>query len=204
MRDIEHAISQIEAIHEQLARSEPHRHFRAVPVLLAGTLGLVAAGGQGLVPWAASERGFVLYWVTVAALAVALGVLGLVFSHRANPSRVALEQTHRVVAQFLPTLAAGGLLAAASLGGVLPVASLPGLCSLIFGLGVLAAGPYLPRATRWVGIGYLATAAILLGMSSAGEIPPPWTMGLPFGLGQIASGFTLHRAAPRRSFPGGR
>jgi hypothetical protein len=68
---------------------------------------------------------------------------------------------------------------------------LPGLWTMVFGLGVLASAPYLPRAVLGVALYYVAAGAALTLATHAGQSASPWTMGITFGVGQFASAAAL-------------
>src|SRR5262249_46839651 len=155
-------------IHEQLAKAEVYRGFRVPGVAAAGALGLAAAAAQ---PWvvAPDGLGFVAYWVTVAVVCAAVGAGAALHAYFVAEDGFARRRTRRVLSQFLPCLGAGAVVTFA-----LPrcdaalVALLPGLWALLFGLGVLAARPYLPRAIGWVSLFYLGCGALLLARADPG------------------------------------
>lgn len=61
---------------------------------------------------------------------------------------------------------------------------LPGLWQVLFSLGVFASCRFLPRATFWVGVWYLATGMGCLAIGP--DVPAsPWEMGIPFGVGHL-------------------
>jgi hypothetical protein len=95
--------------------------------------------------------------------------------------------------QFLPCLFAGALVTVALLRPErrdVSVALLPGLWALLFGLGTVASLPYLPRRAGLVAGWYLAAGVALLGLVD-GPVPSGWSVGLPFGLGQLFAALVL-------------
>ncbi len=187
------ALSRIDAIHEQLAKGEVYRGFQVRGVALAGLAGLLAAAVQ---PWCINlgdAPGFVHYWLIVA---VACGLLAggpAAYAYCFREDVFARRRTRRVLGQFLPCLVAGAVVTASLLqAGPDFIALLPGLWAVLFGLGVLATRPYLPRAVGWVGLFYIAAGAFLL--QRAVTIPnlSPWAVGGVFGLGHLASAVVLH------------
>jgi hypothetical protein len=62
---------------------------------------------------------------------------------------------------------------------------LPGLWQLIFSLGVFASCRFLPRQMFAVGVWYLAAGLTCLAIGSVTRTLSPWTMGIPFGVGQL-------------------
>jgi hypothetical protein len=62
---------------------------------------------------------------------------------------------------------------------------LPGLWQVIFSLGVFSSCQFLPRPMFAVGVWYLAAGLICLALGGADWAFSPWTMGVPFGVGQL-------------------
>ena len=62
---------------------------------------------------------------------------------------------------------------------------LPGLWELIFSLGVFASCRFLPRQMFAVGVWYLAAGLFCLAAGSSTQALSPWSMGVPFGVGQL-------------------
>jgi hypothetical protein len=188
---VREAIEQLDEIHAHLAKAEVYRGFRASAVALTGVLGLVAAFLQPVVLLADDSRGFVGYWVAVALLGAAVGGGAALFAYLFREDDFARRRTRRVLAQFLPCVAAGGLV---TLGmqraGPEFVPLLPGLWSALFGLGLISARPYLPRGVGRIGLLYLAAAGMLLVRPPANL--PGWSVGGVFGVGHLATAWVLH------------
>jgi len=99
---------------------------------------------------------------------------------------LAREMIQSAVSQFLPSIVVGFLLTVV----IMRVASqvcwmLPGLWELIFSLGVFASCRFLPRQMFAVGVWYLAAGLFCLAAGSATQALSPWSMGIPFGVGQL-------------------
>jgi hypothetical protein len=62
---------------------------------------------------------------------------------------------------------------------------LPGLWQLAFSLGIFASCRFMPRPMYAVGLWYLASGLVCLGVASTTLTLSPWAMGIPFGLGQL-------------------
>jgi hypothetical protein len=196
--DLGEALEQIDSIHAHLARSEQYRGYRPLALALSGVVGLAAALVQPLAVAEGDASGFVGYWVLMAlGCALVAGgatMAGYVFREDA----VARRRTRVVIRQFLPCLLAG---AVATLALVEPqryesaVNLLPGLWALLYGLGVVASLPYLPRLAGLVVIWYLVTGILLLYLVE-GPVPSGWTVGLPFGLGQLLAALILITGRP--------
>jgi hypothetical protein len=72
------------------------------------------------------------------------------------------------------------------------IALLPGLWALIFGLGLFASRPYLPRAIGFAALYYVLAGGALLLLAGDGPTLAPVTMGITFGLGQALAGTVLY------------
>ena len=192
--EIERALSQISEIHEHLARGEVCRDWRAGPIALTGLLALGAAAVQSrLLGGPAAPAAFVAYWCVVAALAALIGGGGIAGQYRRETRPFARRRTRTVLGQFLPCVAAGAIVTAgADWTSAAAVAALPGLWAVLFGLGMFASRPYLPRLIGWVALFYLVAGGVMLMMAGSGASLNPWAMGATFGAGQLASGGILY------------
>ncbi|MEZ5989403.1 MAG: hypothetical protein R3F30_09825 [Planctomycetota bacterium] len=190
---LERALSEISEIHAQVLRSFVFRGYRALPMALTGLLALAAAALEPTLVGEAGAAAHASYWVGTCLIAV--GLVGgdlcfLLATGRTGP----LRRTLPVLLQFAPVLLAGALLHLCLIGRAPEL--LPGLWGMVYGLGLFCLRPHLPRATGWVGLGFLAGGAALI--AAAGPTPSPWGMGLLFGLGQAAFAVTLHVGIERR------
>lgn len=194
---VSHALGQIAHIHEQLAKAEIYRGFHPQCVLLSGLLGLVAAAIQPLLV-GDEPLEFVRFWLMAAAVCGTAGVSATVHAYFVRDDEFARRRTWRVGVQFAPCVAAG-LLVTVLLPRVSAsaVTVLPGLWEILFGLGVFAARPYLPRATGWVGLFYLACGALLLAAAPGDLTRAGWAVAGVFAAGQFATAWVLHRNEER-------
>jgi hypothetical protein len=96
------------------------------------------------------------------------------------------------VGQFLPSVAGGAAIAACftQLSASL-VPLLPGLWAVCFGLGTFASRPYLPRASGWVALFYVAAGVALLWNAMGPEPLTGWRVGGTFGAGQLLAAIVL-------------
>jgi hypothetical protein len=201
--DLTEALERIDAIHAHLARGEQYRGYRPLALALSGVAGLLAALVQPLVVAAGDSSAFVGYWALVAVgCGLAAGsatLLGYVFRDDA----VARRRTRVVLRQFLPCLLVG---AAATMTLTRPerrdwaVSLLPGLWSLLYGLGVVASLPYLPRLAGLVAAWFLLAGAVLLSFVE-GPVPSGWSVGVPFGVGQVLAALVLMTAGQGEEHP---
>jgi hypothetical protein len=119
---------------------------------------------------------------------------------RARSSALPLRraQTWLAYEQFLPCIAAGALVTVVVVrASPENVAMLPGFWQIFYSLGIFASCRLLPKATFWVAVFYLGTGLTVLSLSQGDSALSPWTMGLPFGVGQSLAAavlyFTLER-----------
>lgn len=194
------ALDQIEEIHRHLAKGEVYRGWRAAPVALSGLVGLTAAWLQRPGLGADDPIGFVIYWTAIAAAAAAVGASEIVYNYIVADAAFSRRRTRRVLAQFLPALAAGALATVTfvRLGAAL-VALLPGLWALFFGVAVFASRPYLPRASGIVALFYCASGAFLLWNAHTPAPASPWAVGGVFGAGQLLAAAVLYWNLERES-----
>ncbi|MBX9627181.1 MAG: hypothetical protein K2X82_25485 [Gemmataceae bacterium] len=188
---VQDALDQLDAIHEHLAKAEVYRGFRVPAVALVGTVGLFTAVAQSLVI-TAEPIGFVWYWLAVAGVGGLIGGGAAGRDYLAREDDFARRRTRQVFAQFGPCLFAGGVVTAAATRSPADlVAYLPGLWAVLFGLGIVAARPYLPRGVGKVGLGYVAAGGLLLARTPADAVPPGWAVGGVFGVGHLLTALVL-------------
>lgn len=183
MSDLHKALTDLAAIHAQISRAEYYRGFQSIPVAMTGIGGLFAAAGQAWWFPGTSSTEFILYWVGVAAVNLLFTAIGLGRAYLRDYSRFQRRQTHEVLWQFTPALAAGGLITWSAQAWPPLHPALPGLWALIFALGIFASRPYFPTRMAWAAGFYFLAAMGLLA-----QIPntlSPWAMGGTFGLGQL-------------------
>jgi hypothetical protein len=193
MTDVGRALAQIAEIHEQLAKGEVYRGWRSVPVASSGLVGLVAAAWQSasarpIEPWS-----FTAYWLVVGVVALVVGCSEIAWHYVARATESERRQSRRVIGQFLPSLVAGAI-ATGALVRLSPALAtlLPGLWALLFGVGIFAARPYVPRASGWVALYYWTTGLALLWSSHGVDTLSPWAVGGTFGAGQLVAAAVLY------------
>lgn len=186
---MQQALSEIQSIRSQVARGTEFRGYGPASIAVSGVLALLVAAVQ--TQWTAKHpRIDLVIWLGVWAGTAAVSVLltGIETFARARRVHVgfAREMVQAAVEQFLPAVMVGFLLSVV----MLRVAAqecwmLPGLWELIFSLGVFASCRFLPRQMFAVGVWYLAAGLFCLALGSATRTLSPWTMGIPFGVGQL-------------------
>lgn len=191
--ELQEALSHIAEIRARAATAERFRGYRAIPVGTSGGVAIIAALVQPmLVPDPAADlTGYLTLWVTTAVvgmLAAGSGVLVRRWSDRHPLSR---ELTLLAVTQFAPCVAAGALVTLALARHAPEIGwLLPGLWQVIFALGMFASCRLLPRAIAAVAAFYLFAGVVNLAWAD-GSLSP-WVMGVPFGLGQLATAAVLY------------
>ena len=185
------ALDRLAEIHDHLTRAEVYRGFRVPAVFAVGVIGLVAAAVQSsVVP--AEGVGFVWYWVGVAGGCGGIGVVTALRSYLLHEDEDARRQARKVLAQFFPCVVVGAAVTVAVVRhGPELISLLPGVWAAVFGLGVIAARPYVPAGVGTIGVWYLLVGvALVLGVA---VLPSAWAVGGVFGLGHLATAWVLWR-----------
>src|SRR6202035_2093835 len=187
MRDLDKALADIFAIRNQIAAGTAFRGYGSATVAATGGLALLTTLLQFL--WLQDPTGqplvFFSAWAATALVSGALIWVEMQARSRRHHSGLADAMVHQAVEQFLPAGVAG-LLLAVMLGkfaaGTLWM--LPGLWQVIVSLGVFASVRSLPRSVALAGAWYFIAGFTVLLLSSQSHGLSPWTMGLPFAIGQ--------------------
>lgn len=187
MSDLHQALRQLNAIRTQVARHTEFRGYGPASIAASGLLAFgVAALQSHLSPDGPDFFPFLCVWAGTAAIVIGLTASETIARARRVHHGLANEMILLAAEQFLPALVVGVLLT-----GVLLEAApqqlwmLPGLWQLLFSLGVFASRRFLPRQTVAVGIWYLGAGLTCIVVQSADKTFSPWTMGIPFGVGQL-------------------
>ena len=198
MSEYSRALAQIEAIHEQLAKTEVYRGWRSVPVAASGLIGVGAAAWQSALGRPVEPLAFAAFWMVVALVALGVGCSEIVWHYVTGSTDMERRRTRRVLAQFLPALVAAALTTGAllRLSPVL-VTLLPGLWALLFGVGIFAARPYVPQASGFVALYYWTAGLALLWSAHGVDALSPWSVGGKFGLGQFVAAAALYFSLER-------
>jgi hypothetical protein len=187
LSDLRQALAEISAIRTQVARDTQFRGYGPISIAASGLLALLVAAVQGGVTKDGRDfLPFLLVWAGTALIAVGLTATEMIRRTRRVHTGLANEMIQAAVEQFLPALVVG-LLLTAMLIWVAPqeLWMLPGLWQLLFSLGVFASCRFLPRQTFAVGIWYLVAGLTCLALQSGAKTFSPWSMGIPFGVGQL-------------------
>ena len=189
MKDLRQALSEIHTIRNQVARGTEFRGYGPASIAVSGVLAFLVAALQ--TEWMAkTAKPDLVVWLVAWGATAAVSVLltGTETFARARRVHVGLarEMVQSAVAQFLPAVAVGFLLTVVMMRvAVQECWMLPGLWELIFSLGVFASCRFLPWQMFAVGVWYLAAGLFCLAAGSATQALSPWSMGVPFGVGQL-------------------
>jgi hypothetical protein len=188
MTELRQALAEIRAIRTQVARGTQFLGYGPRSIAASGLLALAVAGMQAR--WLAGSvrdiSEFLAIWIATAAFSVVLSAWETVTRVRRLHDGFAKEMTHAAVEQFLPAIVAGILLTVVLVKAAPHVTwMLPGLWALVFSLGVFASCRFLPRPMFGVGLWYLAAGLACLAIASVRQALSPWSMGIPFGVGQL-------------------
>lgn len=194
MSDLDQAIQQLNAIHRQVARETQFRGYGPASIAISGVLALAVAAVQShLLRDGRDFFPFLFVWAGTAAIAIGLTATETLGRARRAHSGLANDMILLAVEQFLPALVAGVLLTAVLFEAApQELWMLPGLWQILFSLGAFASCRFLPRQTMAVGIWYLVAGLTCILVQSTTKTFSPWSMGIPFGVGQLLVAAVLY------------
>ena len=206
------AAENLQTIRTLMERSALYRRALAPIMIYAGALGSVGAlAGRWL--QIESSRSFILYWASVAAVAL-LGSLLLVRRQALKDAEPFWSPpTRRVTQAFLPALVAGLLISAATLARAgsnhLDIDSagtirwLPLAWVILYGCGLHAAGLFMPRGMKLFGWALILGACAVFAAGMPGDLRrldyAHGIMGCFFGALHLAYGIYLYLTESRRN-----
>jgi hypothetical protein len=188
MSDLRQALAEISAIRTQVARETQFRGYGPRSTAASGALAILVASLQSL--WLkgtqADARVFLMVWVSTAAVAAGVSAWETYVRTRKVHFGFSREMIQAAIEQFLPAMVVG-LMLTVVLVKVAPqeLWMLPGLWQLAFSLGIFASCRFLPRPMFAVGLWYLVAGLSCLAIEGGPHEFSPWTMGIPFGIGQL-------------------
>lgn len=198
MRDLDKALADIFEIRSRIAAGTAFRGYGPAAIAVTGGLALVATVAQSI--WLANPTDqpliFFTGWIAVAFISAGIVWIEMQGRSRRHHSGLADAMVYQAIEQFLPAGAAGILLAA-TLGRFAPESlwMLPGLWQLLVSLGIFASARSLPRTVALGGAWYFLAGFVTLIWASRDHALSPWTMGLPFVIGQFIVAAILHFAS---------
>lgn len=199
MRDLNKALAEIASIRHQIAAGTAFQGYGPLTLSLTGGLALVTVTAQSF--WLEDPNdaplAFFAGWIATALLAASLVGSEMVARSRRHHSGLADELIFSAVEQFMPAGAAGALLALVICRFAPEEAwMLPGLWQMLVSLGLFASLRVLPKAVVYGAAWYfVAGLAVLMIAAAHGRALSPWTMGLPFAVGQVVLAGILHFAS---------
>ncbi|SEP50761.1 hypothetical protein SAMN04487843_14016 [Methylobacterium sp. ap11] len=195
--DLDRVLADITAIRSQVAAGTAFQGYGPTALAATGALALAAVVAQAALLDDPTGRPltFLAGWIAVAI--VSIGVIGaeMLARSRRHHSGLADAMILNAVEAFLPAGAAGALLLLV-LARLAPESLwlLPGLWQMLVGLGLFASLRALPRPVALAAGWYVLAGLGTIAASAEGHALSPWTMGLPFALGQGLLALILYRA----------
>jgi hypothetical protein len=198
MRDLDKALADIIAIRSQLAAGTAFRGYGPATMAATSAVALVTALAQHLLlsDPTAEPMMFLFGWGMAAVVSLLMIGIEMQARSRRHHSGLADAMIHQAVEQFLPAGVAGVLLAIL-LWKFAPEAlwMLPGLWQVLTSLGVFASVRSLPRTVALAGAWYFLAGFAVLLLASTTHTLSPWSMGLPFAIGQALMAAILYFAS---------
>src|ERR1700741_3957348 len=198
MPDLDKALADIIAIRSQLAAGTAFAGYG--PAAIAATAAVALSTTILQYVWLADPTHhpltFLFGWAAAALLSAMRIFTEMVARSRRHHSGLADAMIHQAVEQFLPSAVAGVLLAFV-LWKFAPESLwlLPGLWQVLVSLGVFASVRTLPRSVALAGAWYFVAGFTVLLIASQTHALSPWTMGLPFVIGQSLMAAILYFAS---------
>jgi hypothetical protein len=198
MRDLDKALADILAIRTQIAAGTAFRGYGPAAMAVTAALALITTLVQ--VVWledpTAQPLLFFSGWIVAALLSGAIVWIEMRARSHRHHSGLADAMIYQAIEQFLPAGIAGMVLA-----GVLwryapeTLWMLPGLWQVLVSLGIFASTRSLPRVVTIVGAWYFIAGFAVLMLAGGSHALSPWSMGLPFVIGQCLMAAVLHLAS---------
>lgn len=196
MRDLERALTDIQAVRSQIARGMEFRGYGPVAFAATGLLALAAASIQGVfIDDPKSDTGvYLALWIATASLSALIIAIDVLTRSRRVHSGLANEMVQTAAEHLLPSLVAGALLTFV-IARFVPqsVWMLPGLWQIILSLGIFASCRLLPAPFMAAGVWYLGAGLLCIALTNESNALSPWMMGLPFGVGQLFAALLVRR-----------
>lgn len=201
MNDIDKAMDDLAVIRHHLVEARQFQGLGAVTVALTSVLALLTACAQLIWPILANtSSSYFSTWIVVAFIAVFLMSGEMVLRTKRHHHGFADEMLLSAAANFIPAAMVGAFLFFAFfLFAPDLLWLLPALWLVLIGLGILASSRMLPPLLN---IG--AAVYILLGFSTLllilqTRLLTPWTMAIPFSIGQAVLACLVHKASKSAS-----
>jgi len=198
MRDLDKALADIIAIRSQLAAGTAFAGYGPAAIAATSVVALVTAVLQYFFLGDPTHHPltFLFGWAIAALLSAAMILIEMIARSRRRHSGLADAMIHQAVEQFLPSAVAGVLLAIVLWKfAIESLWLLPGLWQVLVSLGVFASVRSLPRSVAIAGAWYFVAGFVVLLIASQNHALSPWTMGLPFVIGQALMATVIYFAS---------
>src|SRR5579859_3911115 len=198
MSDLDKALADIFVIRSQIAAGTAFRGYGPAAVAVTGGLALMTMLMQLL--WlddpTAHPLPFFSIWAATAGVSATLIWIEMRARSRRHHSGLADAMIFQAVEQFLPAGAAGAAFAAVLwLFAPETLWLLPGLWQVLVAIGIFASVRTLPSTVAIAGAWYFVAGFTVLLLAAQSHALSPWTMGMPFVLGQVLLAALLHFAS---------
>ncbi len=199
MNDLEKALADIVEIKSRLAQSSEFLGLGPAALAASGGLALLVAAAQSIVPGGTDPMPYFAAWVATAVVACTLIGAEMLRRGRYHHAGLADQMIREAVLHFVPAGVAGAaLLAFFARFAPDDLWLVPGLWLILVSLGIFAAARSLPQGTVYAGAWYFLSGFTTLFLAAADHTLNPWSMGLPFALGQCGVAWLVHRATEAR------
>jgi len=198
LRDLDKALADIVAIRSQIAAGTAFRGYGSATMAATAVVALLTAVVQHFWLEEPGSRpvSFFLGWAAAAVLSSAIILIEMRARTRRHHGGLADAMIHQAVEQFLPA-AVAGLLIGIVIWQFAPdcIWMVPGLGQILVSLGIFASARSMPRSVMLAAVWYFLAGFLVLVVSSQSHVLSPWTMGLPFVIGQLLMASILHVAS---------
>jgi hypothetical protein len=182
----EHAAENLLYIRDAMERASS---FTAVPGWGGVVMGLAGLAAAIIAPAQTSRLAWLLTWLATAAVAVAVGLLGVLFKARNDGVPLLSRPARQFALGFVPAIFVAALLTIVLYRSGLD-SLLPGMWLLLYGTAVIAGGTFSIRIVPLMGILFLFLGAVAL--FTAPPVPAI-CLGLGFGGLHIVFGVLIAR-----------
>lgn len=199
MNDLDKALADIVEIKSRLARSSEFMGLGPAALAASGALAFLVAMAQSILPSATEPFAYFAGWVVTAVAACSLIGAEMLRRSRQHHGGLADQMIREAVLHFVPAGVAGAaLLAFFAQFAPDDLWLVPGLWLILVSLGIFAATRSLPSGMIYAGAWYFLCGFTVLLLAATGHTLSPWSMGLPFALGQSGIALLVHRATEVR------
>ena len=198
MHDLDKALDDIVAIRSQIAAGTAFRGYGPATMAATGAAALITAILQSQLIDDPTNQPVIFFfgWAVAAALSGIMIWIEMRARSRRHHSGLADVMIYQAIEQFLPAGVAGVLLAVVMWKFAAETLwLLPGLWQILVSLGIFASVRSLPRTVALAGAWYFVSGFVVVVLASRTHTLSPWTMGLPFVIGQSVMAGILYVAS---------